>query len=524
MMPGSGSIGATHTLSGASHAGGGGERPNVVLIMSDQHNARAMGCAGNAIVRTPNLDRLARQGVRFSSAYCPYPLCVPSRMGFMTAQYSSDVRVWDNGSILSSDVPTFAHALGAAGYEAVLCGRMHFEGPDQFHGFERRLYGDCNRFLSPEIVGRGWNRTNGQTKYAVEVCGYGRTGYQAYDANVTERACDWLARRDPGQRPYCLVVGYVLPHNPLICSRALFEYYLDALPVPAPLPESALERLHPAVRGWRERRGVDDLSPEQHHRALAAYYGLVTELDANVGRVLDALRSSPGAENTVVVYCSDHGDMASAHGMWWKTCHYEGAVCVPLIAAWPGRFVENRTVDAPLSLIDVGPTVLDLAGADPLPDVAGRSLVEFLRRGERPADWPDECFSECLGAHGDQPSCMIRSGPWKLIYYAGADSRSSGSYQLFHLGQDPEEMDDRAGDPACREVARALLERIHARWSAEEMRRGKARERRAQEVIRRCPHPPIPHPVANEAPPAGANQFDFAQVPGWEQIRLRFQE
>jgi choline-sulfatase len=253
----------------------------------------------------------------------------------------------------------------------------------------------------------------------------------------------------------------------------------------------------------------------------------VTELDVNVGRVLDALRSSPDNRATIVVYCSDHGDMAGAHGMWWKTCHYEGAVRVPLIVACPERFPGNRTVDALVSLIDVGPTLLDLAAADPLPDVAGRSLVEFLR-GSGPASWPDEVFCECLGQYGDQPSCMIRSGPWKLIYYSETDS-----YQFFHLGQDPEEKVDLADDPATRTLAQALLDRIDARWSAAEMLQGEAQgagtapgggtasERRAQAVIRRCGHPLIPHPVVRDTPPAEANQFDFAQVPGWEQIRLR---
>ena len=110
-----------------------GTRPNIVLVMSDQHNPSVMGCAGNTIVQTPNLDQLASRGVCFTNAYCQHPLCAPSRMGFMSAEYPSDIGVYDNGGVLSSQVPTFAHGLGAAGYEAVLCGRMHFSGPDPFH-------------------------------------------------------------------------------------------------------------------------------------------------------------------------------------------------------------------------------------------------------------------------------------------------------------------------------------------------------------------------------------------------------
>ena len=178
------------------------QNPNIVLIMSDQHNAGVMGCAGNPIVRTPNLDALAEQGTRFTNTYCPYPLCAPSRMGFMAAHYPSDIGVFDNGGILSSHTPTFAHGLGAAGYEAVLCGRMHFGGPDQFHGFERRIHADCGgRTLSPEILGSGYNRTNGQTKYAVEVSGYGQTGYQRFDRSVTDTACNYISHWNGQGRP-----------------------------------------------------------------------------------------------------------------------------------------------------------------------------------------------------------------------------------------------------------------------------------------------------------------------------------
>jgi choline-sulfatase len=487
----------------------------VVIIMSDQHNAHIMGCSGNPIVRTPNLDALARRGVRFTSAYCPYPLCAPSRMGFMTGQYPSEIDVWDNDSILSSRIPTFAHALGAAGYRAVLCGRMHFLGHDQFHGFEERIFGDSGGYLSAEIRGAGWNRTNGQTKYAVEVAGHGCTGLQAYDRQVTDRACEFITRyRD--KRPYCLVVGYVLPHNPLICSEELFDYYRDALPKPEPVSEAALAALNPAIRMWRERRGVDDLSPEQNHIGLAAYYGLVTEMDQNIGRVMDAITESSDPGNTVAIYCTDHGDMACEHGMWWKSSHYEGSARVPLIFSRPGVWEEDASVEAVVSLIDIGPTVLDVAGAEPLPRVAGRSLSGFLQNAGKRLSWPNEIYCEYIGAHGDAPSCMIRRREWKLMYYSEFDT-----FLLFNLEEDPQEMHDRAADPECRQVAESLLEKIHTRWSADMMREGAKREREKRAVLDSCGHPLIPHPIAPPVPPPGANSFDFSQGPDWETIRKR---
>jgi choline-sulfatase len=391
---------------------------------------------------------------------------------------------------------------------------MHFRGEDQFHGFERRIYGDCGSFLSREIQGKGYNRTNGQTKYAVEVSGYGRTGTQAYDRQVTRTACRFIASRERGGRPYCLVVGYAMPHNPLICSEELFRHYSGALPVPPAVSQDYLQRLNPAIKKWRQRRGVDDLSPQQNHRGLAAYYGLVTELDANLGAVMETVASSGQADDAVLIYCSDHGDMACEHGMWWKSSHYEGSARIPLIISWPRRFGQGRRVEAVTSLIDVGPTVLEIAGADPLPGVTGRSLLPFLDGSTK--EWADEVFCEYIGAHGDRPSCMIRRHEWKLMYYSEYDT-----FLLFNLEEDPEEMRDRAAEARCGTLAEELLERISNRWSADRMLAGKARETAQRTLLESCGHLPIPHRMAHPRRRPGDNVFDFSQVPGWPEIKKR---
>jgi len=485
-------------------------RPNIVLIMSDQHNPHVMGCSGNQIVETPNIDALARTGVHFTDANCSAPLCVPSRAGFMTARYPSETGVWTNGCVLGSDVPTFAHALGAAGYEAVLCGRMHFCGPDQFHGFEKRIFGEpdpAREVLGPEILGEGYNRTNGQTKYAVEVAGHGRTGFQLYDRMVSETACEFIHQHRDSERPFCLVVGMMLPHNPLICSKQQFDYYLDKIPFPEPIPAEFLANLHPAMKKWRDRRKVDELSLQQIHRGLAAYYGLVAELDQAIGEIIGALHTAGLEENTVVIYCSDHGDMAYEHGMWWKSCFYNGSVQVPLIVSFPSYFRRGVEVASVVSLIDVGPTLLDIAGAEPLPEASGRSLYQFLVEDGKVSDWPDEVFSEFHGAHADLPSCMLRKGPWKLIYY-----HEFRSYQLFNLNEDPDELIDRSNDPECGKIASELLEKTHSRWSGKRVIEAVAAKRRGMNVIKACGHDFCPHPFPQFKVPDGYNEFDFAQL------------
>ncbi|MBK35965.1 MAG: hypothetical protein CME26_10620 [Gemmatimonadetes bacterium] len=482
------------------------DRPSIVLMMSDQHNPHILGCTGDPLVRTPNLDALAATGVRMSNTYCAHPLCAPSRAAFLTAQYPSDIEVYDNSGHWSSDVPTFAHALGGAGYEAILCGRMHLASNDPFHGFERRIHGDTGSAVSKDILGSGRNRTNGQTRYAVEVAGYGKTGFQAFDRSVTDSACDFITDRSPDDRPFAMVVGWILPHNPLVCEKDRFDHYFANIPSLEPEPDAYLTELHPALKIWRERRGVGTLSPGQCRRALAAYYGLVEETDTNVGRIVEAVRKSQAAENTVIIYVSDHGDMAHEHGMWWKSNFYEGSANVPGILSWPGHISEGATRDEIVSLIDIGPTILDLVGADPLPDVSGRSFSTLLQ-GNDALDWPNEIFCEYSGLLGDQPSCMVRSGRWKLNYYSEFDS-----CQLFDLEADPGDRNDLGTHPAHSDRVAELRARIDTRWSAERIKEGMTRQERARRVISDAGHPSHPHAIEAFQASEEGNEFDFDQL------------
>ena len=459
------------------------DRPNFLVIMSDQHNPHVLGASGNDVVRTPNLDRLASEGVRFRNAYCTFPLCVPSRMAFLTGRHSCEIEVFSNECFLRSDVPTFAHGLGFGGYETVLCGRMHIVGPDQHHGFTTRLAGDlCTSYgyHKDDLLGACGSIPRpaaGDVRTALEFSGPGRTTYQAYDDHVTDVCLDYLEKRAAGRAgsgPLCLVLGYVLPHCPYVCPRDLFDEYYEQIRVPE-LPEGYRETLHPAVLDDRDRRGMDAPTPEQMRRALAAYYGMVTYLDRNVGRVLDALAASPLGQDTVVVYTSDHGDMAAEHRMWAKSCFYEGSVGAPLLASGPG--VRSGVVGANVSLLDVGATLLDLGKCDPLPGAAGRSLAGFLAEGGAVADWPDTAFAEHQVGGAFQR--MMRRGPWKLNYFATYDRA-----QLFNLAEDPFEFCDRAADPACREIVREMTARVLDGWSPEALRQRYNANRLGTDLLR----------------------------------------
>ncbi len=454
------------------------DRPNVLLLLSDQHNRNLLSCGADPYIRTPNLDALAAGGVRFDNAYCASPLCVPSRMTMLTARHCSDIRVWTNACYLASDIPTFAHALGAGGYETVLCGRMHFMGPDQRHGFHQRIAGDVADYTHPG-TGRGPNFVNihpascGQTGRGVREAGPGRSNYMAYDVCVTEACTQWLMQRGAEGRdePFCLVAGFVLPHCPFIAPKELFDYYYQILPLPE-MPPGYLESMPPAMQAWRKSRQVCDLTDEEIRRARAGYYGVVEFFDGLIGQVLSALHASGLAEDTIVVYTSDHGESAGENGLWWKSQFYEHGVGVPMIWSGPGLPAGQVRAEV-VSLLDLGPTLAELTGSPPMPAVSGRRLTALLQGDV--TTWPNEAAAELIGLGDYIPGKMIRRDQWKLIHYEGYEPI------LFNLEEDPHEFVDRSADPDCRDVRDYLHDRVLCGWEPEralrELRRS-ARDRR----------------------------------------------
>ncbi len=218
------------------------KRPNILLICSDQHTPYVLGCYGNNFVHTPHLDRLAEEGVSFSSAYCNAPLCGPSRMSFLTGRYPYECDVLHNGSTLSSIIPTYAHLLGAAGYHTVLSGRMHFMGPDQRHGFMERLVGDVAPYThwrsGVEYSGLG-DLGNMNKPDPLLAVGAGHTFDLDYDEKVTEETCKWLKyyQKQKVNMPFLMTVGFFNPHCPYIAPRKLFDKYYEIVPFSLPSPK-----------------------------------------------------------------------------------------------------------------------------------------------------------------------------------------------------------------------------------------------------------------------------------------------
>lgn len=414
-------------------------RPNIVMVMTDQHAARIMGCAGDEFAQTPALDRLAGEGTRFENCYCPSPLCVPSRMAFLTGLEPHQSGVLTNDDYLASDIPTIAHAMGAAGYDCHLVGRMHFYGPDQNHGFAHRPIGDIGASYPgkpPPDIGV-LTKGRGNRGVELEHSGAGETSYQAYDLAVIENAHAALQKAQESfektGRPYFLLISLFCPHPPYIARRSDYDVFADKLPDPR-LGKPETE--HPSIRDWREAGEVDAVSTEAMRKSRAAYYGLVKMIDQLAGSVFDAVEQLP---NTLSIYTSDHGESLGERGLWWKSTMYDESAKVPLIMRGPGYAngdVDQRVVN----LVDLSATLLAEARA---PDLPGHSGVN-LRLDE---DWLDQSVTSYYGGlmNIDLPPLqhrMLRARNYKLVLCNGSPP------VLFDLAMDPDELINLAEDPS----------------------------------------------------------------------------
>jgi len=455
------------------------ERPNVLLVMSDQHNARVMGCAGDAIVATPNLDRLAEEGTMLTNLYSPSPLCMPARMSFMTGLLPSHSGVITNNQIPSAGRPTLAHAAGAAGYLPFLSGKLHVLGPDQLLGFVDREIGDHNsnypggrRSPLGDLEGAA-----GPGLASLERSGFGRNAYQVRDELATEAAVSYLERHaieesaTGDRRPFFLSVGLMLPHQPYVARRDDYERYAGRVDPPR-VPSLTDVDAHPFLAWWRAATGIDTPVAEQVvSRARTAYWAMVDRMDRMIGTILDALDRLEMSERTLVIYTSDHGDQLGEHGIWWKHTFFDASSRVPGLVRWPGVVPAGSVCDRVASLLDVNATILSAIDAPVLPRSAGRNLLPSL--ADPAAPWDDVAIAEyCIDA-GHYPDIdggegyyqrMVRKGRFKYVDYGHQRP------QLFDLEDDTEEVRDRVDDPALTGVVRELREIARYDWDPERLK------------------------------------------------------
>ena len=429
-----------------------GDRPNILVFLSDEHSPLTLGCYGNKIVQTPAMDRLAAEGVTFERAYCQSPVCVPSRLSFLSGLYPWRVGAWN----LLSPPPTHRTSLPGYlkehGYHTATVGKMHFVGEEQHWGFNYRPYGD---FLGgahqPDPIDHA-------PKLTLQPAGPAEILEEEMQESIVNRlSIDFLRGYDRDE-PFCLWVSYNRPHFPLRPPERYWErYYPDLADLPN-LGPNFPERLHPWMRHLRKFFGVDTWTEEETRRARAAYYGCVTFVDDKISEVLQTVDDLGLRENTVTIYFSDHGEMSGKHGLWKKNNFYEPSVRVPLIISHPELLPKGTRVEEVVELLDLYPTLAELAGA-PVPGGLDGSSLLPLMLGEGTEGRKGYAISEHY-AHGvPGPMRMIRRGDWKYILYLGA--RPS----LFNLKEDPNEFCDRIDEPGeAQRVARECERLLREDW------------------------------------------------------------
>ena len=414
------------------------DKPNVLLIISDEHNASVMGCAGNRVVRTPNLDRLAAEGVTFDAAYCNSPLCVPSRLSLTSGKYVSRVGAWSNDCWLpSEDYPSIARIMNAAGYESLLCGKMHFDTTRRY-GF-RDVGGNMNRARK---TGKGGRRKPDDLAPRPGLSGRfndfhpGESSVLKHDRAVTAGTVEFLQGRKAADKPFFLLAGFLAPHFPLIVPESYWQPYKGKVPMPT-LPPGHLES---QVRNWKHLRvgfHMEQVPAEIVRKGRELYFGLTQWLDEEVGKVLTALAGSEVAENTVVIYTTDHGENMGEHGLWWKNCMYEHASRVPLIVRWPKRWAGGQRRAGACGLVDVVQTIAELGAAAVPDDWNGQSMVAWL--DDAAAKWKDRAVSEYYAHNIASGYAMIRQGRHKYVYHTPADAAHPAERELYDLEADPGE-------------------------------------------------------------------------------------
>jgi choline-sulfatase len=449
--------------------------PNFLVIMSDEHNPKVMGCNGHPVVQTPNLDALAARGTMFSSAYTTSPVCIPARAGFACGKYIHQIGFWDNADAYDGTVKSWHHVLRERGHRVVSIGKLHFRLPGEDHGFTEEQIpmhiidgkGDLMGLVRDDQPRRG-----GATKMAA-MAGPGESPYTFYDKDICSHAQVWLREegtRDDG-KPWVLFVSFVAPHFPLTAPpEHYYKYWNRDLPMPKLYAREQRPR-HPYLEDYRNTFCYDDYfkSAKDVKRAISGYFGLVSYVDENIGKVLTALEEAGLAMNTDVMYTSDHGDNLGARGLWGKSTMYEEIAGVPLIIAGPG-IPAGKRIDTPVSHVDCFPTIVETVGV-PFAEVKdthpGISLLE-IAAGAKPNR---TVLSEYHGMGSTTGAFAVRVGKWKYVHYAKYEP------QLFDLDKDPDETRDLARDPAHAAVLAECRAALYSVCDPVEVdRRAKARQ------------------------------------------------
>ncbi|HRW08566.1 MAG TPA: sulfatase-like hydrolase/transferase [Caldilineaceae bacterium] len=427
------------------------KKPHILFLINDEHRPDVLPIEGNVAIRTPTLDRFIAQGSYFRNAYTPSPICVPARQSFLSGRYPRNIGCKDFGDPLPSDVATLPGHLSRYGYRAVAAGKMHFSGPDQMCGWHERIGRDIkgkNGYASvagSQSAKPSVEEGTGKWPSAKEIANAraGKGYWMQHDQYSVDGALMFLDEYfvnepydRPGTQPLLLAVSLWCPHYPYQCPDDLFHYYMRRV-------EPYVEEL-PANFDCHDFFKVAvgrDVTHREAHRATAAYYGMIEWADAQFGRVIAKLEELNVLDDFVIVFCSDHGEMLGQKGLWEKQQYFEASARVPCFVTWPGHLPGGQILAQNVSLVDLFPTLCDLADVPPPAGLDGRSLLPLLR-GQQ-TEWPNIVYSELYHRYNG-PSVMVKQDNLKYFRFEG----KSWPEQLFNLATDPHEEHNLINDPA----------------------------------------------------------------------------
>ena len=449
------------------------DQPNILIFMTDHQRADNVLPEHQTV--SPNLDRFCQESVTFTETYCPTPHCCPSRATFMSGLYPSGHGVWNNvcnGQALSSGlkpgVRLWSEDLLAAGYQMHYSGKWHVsveESPKDRGWIEHSGSGS-----RPGEHGQVWEHYRGVANTPPPAergeGGIMRPGYgyyrlygtqeegTAHDEAAVAAALEAMASFGDDDAPWCVYAGAIGPHDPYcVPSKYLDMYDIDDIPLPPSYADDMADK--PRIYQRMRQMRFGQLSDREIREAIRHFMAYCTYLDDLFGQLLEGLERSGQADNTLVLYCSDHGDYCGEHGLFAKgiPC-FRGAYNVPAVVRWPAGVKEpGRRVDEFVSLADFGPTFLELAGVETDTRFTGASLAPFLR-GETPTSWRDDIHTQCNGVELYYTQRSVTTKDYKYVFN-GFDID-----ELYDLRQDPDQMKNLADDPAFEEVKRQMCGRM----------------------------------------------------------------
>lgn len=413
---------------------------NLIIIMSDEHQGRALGCIGHPFVKTPNLDNLANNGMVFSNAYTSCPICVPARASFATGLPVHKNRLWDNAMPYHGQKPSWGHSLQSRNVPVESIGKLHYRSQEDNDGFDEKHI----PMMVVNGVGMVWGsirRENDRKKVFRDermlgtYIGPGTSKYTEYDEAVVSKTINWLEnkKKNNSTKPWCLYIGLVAPHFPLVVPQKYFDMYPRET-----LPDIKLDpyrgyKMHPWISKQNELRNSNNQfkNEEEKWAAISAYFGLCSFLDDNIGKIVTSVTENGFLDNTTIIYTSDHGDNVGARGLWGKSNFYEESCSIPLILSGPG--IKKGICKTPVTLMDISETIVDHFSCESPNNGPGESIYKIAD-----ATYNNEriAFSEYHASSSISGAYMIRKGRWKYIYYVGFEP------ELFDLENDPDELSD----------------------------------------------------------------------------------